>query len=554
MRIFQVFFYTALSVFLFTAGIPNEILWFGMPLSGLLSLIPFYLALKNCQSFRQAGAVTSFLSGLVHLSSSFWLSNFKEYAMLTLGATTAAYFILGYITGQILYIPFRLTQTESSRLEEHAGTRPWNSPQRILFFACAWTLNEWCKSTGFLAYPWGTLILTAWKWKLITQVVALTGTWGISFLFSLFAATAAELTALIPCRKPHSPIFKSSHASSVWNTAFFTASLFALTLIYGAFEYCKPRVPVKTINTVLVQHNADSWEDSDVYCIEIAEQLTDAAFASTDEKADLIVWCEGFLTYTLPDSLWYYGISPAEMPLTEFIRNTGIPFIIGAPYTMNGETGQYGNSAILFGPDSEILDYYAKIHLVPFAEGIPFDDKPWMQSFMQAIAGFSRGWKAGEEFKVFTVNGSEPVTISTPICFEDAFPSVCRKLFLAGSEVFMNITNDSWSKMDSSEYQHYVISSFRALEYRTTLVRSTNAGYTTVTDPAGRILTDLPLFEKASVFTSVPVYEREITPYALLGDWVPVVALSAIILYLLYYLYSEHFLQISTKKKNIEDK
>lgn len=554
MRIFQVFFYTAISIFLFTTGIPNEIFSFGMPLSGLLSLIPFYLALKECRSYRQAGLVTSLLASLVHLTSSFWLSNFKEYAMLTLGATTIAYFILGYLTGQILYIPFRQTRTGTEHLGESAGTRPFNSIIRILFFACAWTLNEWCKSTGFLAYPWGTLILTAWKWKLITQVAALTGTWGISFLFSLFAATAAELIMLIPERSPRQPLFKNGTATPAMNAALFTASLFALTLIYGTIEYVKPRTPVKTLNTVLVQHDADSWEDSDEYCIAVAERLTEEALASTDEKADLVVWSEGFLTYILPDSLWYYEFAPAELPLTDHIRNTGVPHIIGAPYVMDEEGTQFGNSAVLFGPDADIIDYYAKIHLVPFAEGIPFENQRWMQLFMQKVAGFSRGWQAGSEYKLFTVNGSEPVTISTPICFEDAFPSVCRKLFLAGSEVFMNITNDSWSEMDSSEYQHYVISSYRAIEYRTTLVRSTNAGYTTVTDPCGRILTDLPLFEEASVFTSVPVYERTLTPYALLGDWLPLAALVLIILYFFHYLYSAYFLQLLDKKRLIEEK
>lgn len=539
MRILQVFFYTALSVFLMTAGIPNEVFYFGFPAAGLLALIPFYLALSECRSFRQAGLITAFLFGLVHVFSSFWLANFKEYAIFTLGATAAVYFLEGWLTGQILFIPFSFSAKPEALLKENNSSSAIT--RRILFFTCIWTLFEWCKSNGFLAYPWGTLILTAWKWKLITQVVSLTGTWGISFLFSLFAATSSEM--ILNGRKTiwgyrrHTPGFRLiSDAGPV----LFTAGIFVLTLIYGTYEYLKPHTPVKTLNTVLVQQNADSWDDSEEDCIAVSERLTEEAIQASSEKPDLIVWSEGVLTYPLPDTWWYYSLIPEGTSLQESIRNTGIPYIIGAPFVMDEEGTQFGNCAILFDENADIADWYAKIHLVPFAEGIPFQEKVWMQKFMQKLAGFSHGWKAGEEYKYFTIQGSEPVRVTAPVCFEDAFPSVCRKLFLAGSEVFVNITNDSWSLMKSSEYQHYVIASYRAIECRTTLVRSTNGGYTSVTDCNGKILADLPLFEEASVSVQVPVYEREMTPYAILGDWLPVFCLCIAMIIFIKYLHILH--------------
>ena len=90
-----------------------------------------------------------------------------------------------------------------------------------------------------------------------------------------------------------------------------------------------------------------------------------------------------------------------------------------------------------------------------------------------------------------------------------------------GSEVFINITNDSWSKTKSAEFQHFVVASFRAIEMRTTLVRSTNSGYSAVVNPAGTVLFDMPLFTADSLYAKVPVYKREMTPYALLGNWIP---------------------------------
>ena len=123
---------------------------------------------------------------------------------------------------------------------------------------------------------------------------------------------------------------------------------------------------------------------------------------------------------------------------------------------------------MLIGPDGTEIDHYGKIQLVPFAEYIPYSDRPWMRSLMQKIAGFSSGWMPGDRYVIFNipVKNGETLSFSTPICFEDAFPEVCRKLFFAGSEVFINITNDSWSKTNSAEYQHFVISSYRAKEFR----------------------------------------------------------------------------------------
>ena len=66
----------------------------------------------------------------------------------------------------------------------------------VLFFACLWTIHEWYKSVGFLAYPWGTVLMSAYRWKTLTQIVSIVGTFGISFLFSLFTT---NLLAILSC-------------------------------------------------------------------------------------------------------------------------------------------------------------------------------------------------------------------------------------------------------------------------------------------------------------------------------------------------------------------
>ena len=167
--------------------------------------------------------------------------------------------------------------------------------------------------------------------------------------------------------------------------------------------------------------------------------------------------------------------------------------------------------------------------------------------------GLWTGWNPGLQYVLFDIKGSLPekskerilpelnlislaesieeqekkekepplVRISTPICYDDAFPDVCNPLSECGSELLMNLTDDSWSLKKCAEYQHFVVSSFRAIELRTTLARSTNSGYTVVVSPTGKVLQDLPLFEEAAGLFKIPIYPKKRTTYEKLGNWLP---------------------------------
>ncbi len=77
--------------------------------------------------------------------------------------------------------------------------------------------------------------------------------------------------------------------------------------------------------------------------------------------------------------------------------------------------------------------------------------------------------------------------------------------------------------------QHMTMAVFRAVENRRSVVRSTNAGMTTIIDPNGRILATLAPFTEGSLIGNVPVYTGTTTLYTMWGDWFPwlLLALSA---------------------------
>ncbi len=514
-------FYAIFSAFIFATALPNEFLFFGSPFLGFIALIPLYMAVANATSARFSGLLCSLQIGCTHLLSSYWLANFKGFAIFTLGASALAYFVWGYMFGQLMHVGFFYSQRKARALLHK--TDGFDALYRVFIFCAVWVLWEYTKSTGFLAYPWGTLLMSSFTMPLLIQIADISGSFGISFLLALFSAVIAEGLLLYPTYAKKTTYNKNAYTSTYIQVASFCMTLLLITGIYGAYQYTKTRNPIKIIQTVLVQQNTDSWElGSDETSIKKSVQLTAQAIHSSDTKPDLVVWPESVLSSVMPHNYPKYATYPDDMPLLPFIRATQTPFIIGGP-VLKQEQGKnrFYNSALYFDKNANLIDTYAKMQLVPFAEIIPYADSPIVQKIMKTLVNFSDGWTQGTEFTLFNVplQTGESVAVSAPICYEDAFPGVCRALVEAGSEVFINITNDSWSKTKSAEYQHYVMASLRAIEFRTTLVRATQSGYTTVTNPVGTITTDLPLFAEASILTEVPVYEREETVFYRYGQW-----------------------------------
>ncbi|MBQ7157923.1 MAG: apolipoprotein N-acyltransferase [Treponema sp.] len=556
-RILQVFCSLFSGVALALA-IPNELIKLGSPLIGMFALVPFYVALAHTKNYRTAFWHGAILALTTHILSSFWLGNFRGFAFFTLGASAfGTAFICAFAT-LVFYFPFS-HHSAARRLRENAGLTPYSIPLRILWFAGTYTVWEWAKSFGFLAYPWGTVSMTAYTMPLVTQIADITGPYGVTFLFTLVTATFAEGVLLIP-QFANSCAKKTLYGS--WLVCIKTlAALACVVILYGLYQYLIPRHPVKTLNAVLVQQNLDPWDDTDDEVIGISSLLSEEKineFNSNGKTCDLVVWSEAVLSRYFPNAETYYNYYPEANPLIPFIRKMHVPFIIGAPLTINHEKHQYGNSTVLLDKNGVYQGSYLKMHLVPFAERIPFVEYEAVRTFIKRIAGFSYGWIQGSRpvlyeipistppayepntTKIISLNGEkytekQTVMVSTPICFDDAFAEVCRKLYLAGSEVFINLTNDAWSRTESAEWQHFAVASYRAIEYRTTLARSTNAGVTTVVDPTGRMTEVLPLFKEGALAASIPVYERKMTVYALIGDWlIGVLALLAAVYIVLF--------------------
>ena len=511
----------AVSAVAVPLALPNELAPLGNPLLGPVAFAPLFLSIYRSRSHAQAALAAVLFMVVATPLSYYWLLYFHEYALWTLGGPVLGYALFGAVLGPVL----RGVAVAAGRLRPYA-------------VAAAWTVYEYLKSSGFLGFPWGLAAYPVNTVNPLIQFTALTGVWGLSLLMALVNAAVAE-----GVQRP-------------WRQQPVRTYFMVAVLATGALGYGSGRLGTEAsreseagagtmIEVALIQHNHDPWaaqdpisryraiSDSLLTLMRLTRQVLE------EGDPDLVVWSETALVYQPVDhpDAESYEVIPDGDPLAPFLRGLNAHLITGAPYEVDADAGERSNSSFLIAPGANGTDHYRKQQLVPFAEAVPFYEVEFVRRFYRSAVGIGSGWVAGDHPTVFTVNLSDgrSVRLSTPICFEDAFPALNRRFVRAGAEVLVNLTNDSWSRTVSSETQHLVAARFRSVENARPLLRSTNGGITAALDVYGRTIPGsvLPPFtEDAALVTLHLPATPATTPYTAFGDYLPVALILVLILLL----------------------
>jgi len=196
------------------------------------------------------------------------------------------------------------------------------------------------------------------------------------------------------------------------------------------------------------------------------------------------------------------------------VGRTGVPIFTGFAdfdYAPNGRLRDY-NAAGLFTDEGATGPRYAKRHLVPFGERMPFE------RMMPALAKIQLGqaeWTAGDSVVLFP---SAAGPFACLICFESIFPDLSRESVRHGARWLVNITNDEWFGNSAAIGQHAAMAVFRAAENHVPLARCANTGLTMLIDANGRVVKRLPTFEPAVLVGELPSPGFP-TLYTRFGDW-----------------------------------
>lgn len=181
------------------------------------------------------------------------------------------------------------------------------------------------------------------------------------------------------------------------------------------------------------------------------------------------------------------------------------------------------NSAVLLDKEGRVGGIYNKTFLLAFGEYIPGAAWwPWVYDVIPEASEFT----PGETVEAFDLNGHR---LGVMICYEDIIPAFGRELARENPHVLINITNDAWFGKTSEPYLHLQLATFRAVETRKWLLRSTNTGVTAFIDANGRIIKQTSIYEPEVLDHEVPMMTGGPTLYVMIGDVVGYLGLAGIL-------------------------
>jgi apolipoprotein N-acyltransferase len=354
-----------------------------------------------------------------------------------------------------------------------------------------WVVLEWLRGWVLSGFPWLSLGYSQIDSALKGYAPVL-GVYGVSLAV---AVSAGLLLSLL--------------ASTGWRLRVVAVVMLAAVWVAGGLLAVQSwtRPAGAPVQFSLVQGDiAESlkWDPQEFpLTLERYLRLTDAHWASR-----VIIWPEAAIP-AYADQVREDYLDPLEKQA----RAHGTDMLIGV-LTENDNTGAAYNSVISLGNHEGV---YNKRHLVPMAEYFPAPAwvVHWLEAHNLPYASFTPGAARQPLFRV----AGYPV--ATSICYEDAFGAEIMR-DLPKAAFLVNVTNDAWFGESIALPQHFQISRMRALEAGRYLLRTTNTGITAVVNPAGGIVSELPMDRAAVLTASVPPYAGS-TPYVRSGNIVIVI-------------------------------
>lgn len=174
--------------------------------------------------------------------------------------------------------------------------------------------------------------------------------------------------------------------------------------------------------------------------------------------------------------------------------------------------GKLYNANLAYDPDGELQGFYAKQHLVPFGEYVPFRDE---LSFIGELRQIPYDFDAGEDRTMFHAGGRPFASV---ICYESAYSGIVRDFVRDGAEAIVVSTSDRSYRRSGIADQHLALAQMRAAETGRPVLQAALSGVSGVVDAAGNVTHETELFEQTNVIATMETTTGE-TPFVRFGDW-----------------------------------
>lgn len=269
-----------------------------------------------------------------------------------------------------------------------------------------------------------------------------------------------------------------------------------------------------------IQRNIDQNVDwTRVYAADTMAASKEMYSKVSDIHPDLVVWPE----------TGYPGILNRDPSGAAEIAswNRQAYSLVGSDTAVaNGSGTDYYNGAYIVTPSGAVSGYYAKHHLVPFGEYIPFQDVlPFIRKVVQRY-GYE-GFKSGNLIEPLEFNG---IKAGTLICYDSFFPEIARAHARKGAQLLAHLSYESWYGHTPASAQIFTNAALRSAECGLYMVRCVESGISGVVDDTGKIVFHTGIFTKELFSYDVPVSAAPVlTFYCAHGDIFPDILLALLI-------------------------
>jgi apolipoprotein N-acyltransferase len=440
-----------------------------------VALVPLLWAWRGATPGR--AAAYGFVFGCVFFAiAMYWLWYFGVVAVVPLVAACAAYTaVSGWLVGYLTRAGFR---------------SPW-------LIGAAWVLPETLRGRWpFGGLPWGDVGVALHDFPPARALASWGGVALVSFLLVVFNAYLVELVvaARVHARR------------AVGAAALGLVGVVILVAVADAVRF----VPNRTgrLSVAMLQGNDQNRELTQAE--KSSGLLTGKHLALAGRlrgSYDLIVFPESSLDQFNPETnpaLRSRLVAVGAAHDADVLANAAVPASDGRDFNTN----------LLYTPDGRLVGSYAKQHLVPFGEYVPFRS---LIDWTGVVDRIPNDYSPGKRRTIFRVKGHR---LATVICFESAFGPLVRDFVRDGAEVVVVSTNNRSYRRSGNTAQHVALTQMRAAETARPFLQASISGITTAIDADGNVRDRTHLFRNTVVTETVKTTTGE-TPYVRFGDWVP---------------------------------
>ena len=381
-----------------------------------------------------------FCWGLGHwgLGMSWIIVSVYYYGETTIAMSSIIYILLVVILTLIFTSPLLILKSALS------FTKINNNFFSVLFISSIFTISEFSRYFFLNGVPWlipGNIFLDT-----ISQNI-----------YPIFGVTAASFFIYFICA-----LFIVYSNNKIF---YVSAAILIISLLpFSPADETKDGIKVS-----IVQPASDPFlKYEDNYYLKIEDNLN-KLIDTVSKDSELVVLPEAELPY-----------SQNSIRFINFLRNTEISekIILGV--------WKYDDAKLynaIFSP--RYNEAYKKIHLVPFGEYIPFIEglRGIINFFDLPMSNVSHGSQLQENIRIL-----DNIPISSPICFDIAFPNTVRKMNKS-SLLMINVSNDTWFGNSIGPYHHLSIARVRSIENNRYTIRATNDGISAIISNKGTIVT-----------------------------------------------------------------